>query len=99
MSTLVNVVICAVQFGFLGLYLWGMIRAARRTPGPPPWPLRLVMEDTGSPKMPFIYVMLAVSVVLFVVLITTAPSQAQQRRQQLDRIEQLLREIRDEVRR
>jgi hypothetical protein len=87
-----------VNGAFLILYLWGMIRAARRVSTPPPWPLRLVTDATGTPRMGFIYVMLSVSVVLLVVLLASTPSRAQQQRQQLDRIEDLLREIRDELR-
>jgi hypothetical protein len=93
-------VVLIVQCVFIALYLWGMIRAARRTPGPPPWPLRLLTDSTGSPRMGAIYGMLATSVVLLVVLLAMAPpTQAQQQHQQLDRIEGLLREIRDAVKR
>jgi hypothetical protein len=96
---MMSYVFLIVQGTFLALYLWGTSRAARRTPGPPPWPLRLVMQDTGSPRMGFIYTMFCVSVVLLVVILARIPSHAQQQRQQLDRIEHLLREIRDGVQR
>jgi hypothetical protein len=93
----INAIIITVQLTLLGLYFWGMIRAARRTTGPAPWPLRLIVDAKGSPRMSFIYVMLVVSAILFVVSLATWPSEARQRSQQLDRIEQLLREIRDEL--
>jgi hypothetical protein len=90
-----------IQFSLLGLGLWGMHwRAHRLTPGPPPWWLRPVLDATGSPRLTFNYVMVGVSIVVLLVIVATAPpSHAQQQRQQLDRIEDLLREIRDAVRR
>lgn len=89
-----------IQFSLLGLCLWGMYwRAQRRTPGPPPWWLRPVLDATGSPRLTFNYVMVGVSIVVLLVIVARTPSHAQQQRQQLDRIEELLREIRDAVRR
>lgn len=96
---MIPIVLLIVQFTLLGLYLWGAVWSAQRRATPPPWPLRLIVDATGSPSLRFSAVLFGVSLVVLVVTFAT-PSRSQQRRQQqFDRIEQLLREIRDGVQR
>lgn len=98
-SKVVSLLFVIANVALLGLYAWGMIRTVRQKTGIPPWPLRLVADAKGSPRFGFIYVLLMVSVATLVFVFATTPTRAQRREAQLDRIEQLLREIRDEVRR
>ena len=90
--------ILIVQFTLLGWCLWGMLWASRhRSAGPPPQWLRPVVDADGSPRLSFNFMLIGVSVVCLVLIFATTPSRAQQQRQQFDRIEELLREIRDAV--
>jgi len=95
---MIDTIILSVLLVLIGLYFWGMIRTIRKVSGPPPWPLRLVTDATGTPRMAFVVVMLGIAVGLMVLLVATTPTRAEQRQQQLDRIEQMLQALLDQHR-
>ena len=91
---MISSVILTLNLALDGLFFvalfWTMLR---RSPGPPPWPLQLVVDTTGTPRTGYLWTMMAGVFVFFVVVFARGDLSQTPRQQQLDRIEQMLQQL------